>query len=230
MNILAPITDEKTMKKAKVIVLLHGYSGNHNSYLKDTNIFEIAKKNNLIVIMPDADNSFYCNHLDGSNYFDYINDEIFEVASKTLNRNLEKHDMYIIGISMGGYGALSIGLQTPNRFKGIGSISGSVDIMSRDVDKRINESELAEEWKAMFGKKISSKNDIFLKLKNAPLPKLYLCCGDDDYLLSYNLKLIKKLKKLKIEHTYEQDPGEHNWDYFSQHLETALTELVGVEC
>ena len=43
----------------KTLYLLHGWDGNHEDWLQNTRIVELAIKHHVAVIMPDGQNSFY---------------------------------------------------------------------------------------------------------------------------------------------------------------------------
>ena len=61
--------------------------------------------------------------------------------------------------------------------------------------------------------------------QGAELPKLMMSCGTEDYTLEINRKMKADLKALGIELTYEEHPGEHNWDYWETHIQRALDWL-----
>jgi S-formylglutathione hydrolase FrmB len=47
-------------------------------------------------------------------------------------------------------------------------------------------------------------------------------CGNDDILADANHKLHLDLEKNNISHIYNQYPGEHNWDYWTNHIKEHL--------
>ena len=48
---------EPNSKDIPVLYLLHGMSGNHNSWLKRTNVERLLRGTNLIVVMPNTNNA-----------------------------------------------------------------------------------------------------------------------------------------------------------------------------
>jgi S-formylglutathione hydrolase FrmB len=67
-------------------------------------------------------------------------------------------------------------------------------------------------------------NDIF-KLAGAmpessvpKLPFLYLDCGTEDMLVTYNRAFVDILLKRKIPHEYRELPGKHDWPYWVQEV------------
>ena len=75
LNIIIPeqITDDIT-----TVYLLHGMYGDHTSWMCGTSIGRYANKRKIAVIMPSAENSFYCNMKYGCRYYDYIAEELIE--------------------------------------------------------------------------------------------------------------------------------------------------------
>ena len=50
----------------RVLYLLHGYYGDFTDWLYMSNIIRYEKPNDLIIVFPDANNSYYMNHPKGS--------------------------------------------------------------------------------------------------------------------------------------------------------------------
>lgn len=49
-------------KPFKTLYLLHGWDGNHEDWIQNTRIVELATKYGIAVIMPSGENSFYVDH------------------------------------------------------------------------------------------------------------------------------------------------------------------------
>ena len=54
------IIPEGLEKNAPVLYLLHGLKDDHTAWMRFTSIERYAKDAGIIVIMPNADRSFYC--------------------------------------------------------------------------------------------------------------------------------------------------------------------------
>ena len=52
----------------RVLLLLHGLSGNCDEWLRFSKIEYYAKKYNFVIILPEVQRSFYCNTSYGQNY------------------------------------------------------------------------------------------------------------------------------------------------------------------
>ena len=56
------------------------------------------------------------------------------------------------------------------------------------------------------------------KESGRPLPKMYLSCGEQDFLLQTNLDFEQELTALGIEHTWRTTPGGHTWEFWEQEI------------
>jgi putative tributyrin esterase len=53
-------------------------------------------------------------------------------------------------------------------------------------------------------------------------PRLYQCCGTEDFLYAANLRFRDLVQRLPLDLTYEEGPGEHNWAYWDQMIQKVL--------
>jgi S-formylglutathione hydrolase FrmB len=125
-----------------VLYLLHGYGGDHTLF---RGVFGLAETMDelvnsgqiepMIVVMPDASNklggSFYTNSYipDSSQSFaglfqDYITDEVVPLIDSTFHTIADGQHRGIAGHSMGGYGAVKIGMLRNELFGSVASMSG----------------------------------------------------------------------------------------------------------
>jgi len=117
-RILLPCGYQTAGRRSPVLYLLHGLYGNYLNWDSYTKLKRYAYKYDLIVVMPDADDSWYTNSAcDPKDKFeDYIaKDMVAEIDGKFRTVRL-RHARAIAGLSMGGYGALKIALRYPDNF------------------------------------------------------------------------------------------------------------------
>ena len=127
-------------------------------------------------------------------------------------------DTFVAGLSMGGYGAMKLALNQPERFGAAASFSGAVDIAS--TRQRHNHN-----WKRITGGKSikGTENDLFHMLKanaEAPhKPRLYVSCGTADFLYGQHKKFIPALKKAGWDVTaYEEPDATHEWGFWDREI------------
>lgn len=214
-------------KPLKTLYLLHGFTGNCNDWIRQSNLERIITPYNIAVIMPSVANSFYTDMKFGQKYFSYAAKELPEFAQKVFPLSDESEDRYIIGLSMGGYGAMKIALSNPSAYNAVASFSGVLDIKARVENKENkNPEDIMNALKACFGdeKQVDDKDDLFKlaeKLNTENCPKIYIACGTEDSLFPSNEKFVNRFSKAcNIHHEYE--PGAHEWWLWEKHLSKAL--------
>jgi S-formylglutathione hydrolase FrmB len=131
---------------------------------------------------------------------------------------------------MGGYGAFKLALTFPDRFAAAASLSGALDLIA---DGPAPDKTEEAEWKANFGslkKLMGGPNDLrYLALhasqRRRPLPRLYQCCGTEDFLYPQNLAFRDLARSLRLNLTYDEGPGDHDWAYWDQMIQRVLEWL-----
>jgi len=130
---------------------------------------------------------------------------------------------------MGGYGAFKLGLTYPEKFAAAGSFSGALDIDHYYNIIKVNPDE-KQRFDRIFGdmdKFNGSGNDLFqlvknIKNKNLKCPRLFQSCGTEDFLYKENINFKNHLLENDINLTYEESPGEHNWDFWDPAIKRFL--------
>lgn len=236
LNILLPKTsmgdeirkNELKMQGFPVLYLLHGLSDDHSGWMRRTSIERYCEKYNLAVVMPNVNRSVYADMKYGLDYYTYVSKEIPDFVTTNFPISSKREDSYIAGLSMGGYGAFMIALRNPHMFSAAASLSGALDL-SCNLDD-ISDSDFELMTKSIFGSKEefldSDYNLIGLmeKLQNRKneLPRLFQCCGTEDYIYPLNQSFKAAAEKYGIELTYEEGPGQHDWEYWDANIQRAL--------
>lgn len=210
----------------RTLYLLHGLSDDCTIWQRRTSIERYVADRNMAVVMPSADRSWYTNMKYGGAYRNFIAEELPAVMRNFFNGMSDKReDNFIAGLSMGGYGAMKIGLLKSESFAGIAAFSGAFNIHTRAYDHR------SDYWKGIFGDdpeafKTSDDNVYALAEKraaeSAPKPRIYMWCGTEDGLLGENRELCAHLKNLGYEPEYHESTGDHSWQYWDEQIRRAL--------
>ena len=220
-----------TGKKHKTLLLLHGLSDDHTIWLRRTSIERYVAPLGLAVVMPAVQRSFYTDMAKGLKYEEFISRELPEIARSFFPLSDRREDNYVAGLSMGGYGAFKLALGHPEYFVAAASLSGTLDITFRA--EKI-EPDFLEELQNIFGKldKLpGSTNDLFylagiLAESENQRPRLYQCCGTEDFLYESNLRFKEHAEKIGLELTFEEDTGEeHTWSYWDKKILRVLEWL-----
>ncbi|PCI77154.1 MAG: hypothetical protein COB20_08825 [SAR86 cluster bacterium] len=115
-----------------VLYLLHGYMQNYTVWGRNlAAAFYARELNGLIVVLPDAGNSWFINYAaseDGqtNNWEDHIINDVIGHVDKRYRTEPRREGRAIAGLSMGGFGAYSMGLRHSELFVSIGSTSGAL--------------------------------------------------------------------------------------------------------
>ncbi len=160
-NILLPRDYESSSQRYPVLYLLHGLTQNYTAWgLSNGSPYYAGLYDDLIVVMPDAGNSWYVNwapNEDGrpNNWEDHIVQDVISHVDWNFRTIARREGRAIAGLSMGGYGAITLGLRNPEMFISIGSTSGALEygrqgaarLRGEDVPRRPRR-ELTEEERA----------------------------------------------------------------------------------
>jgi S-formylglutathione hydrolase FrmB len=216
-----------------VLYLLHGWSDDETIWLRRTSIERHAAQLGLIVVMPRVDLSYYQNTESGMNYWTFISEELPRLCKSWFPVAEGRENTFAAGLSMGGYGALRLGLALPEKYSAAASLSGVADL-NYPVKRVINDGPLsARRVGAIFGNDFSvggTDKDLFhlaaqLKADGKPAPKLYQCCGTEDFLYQDNLRFRDHVRALGLDLTYEEGPGAHDWGYWDTMIQNVLKWL-----
>ena len=210
------------------LYLLHGYSDDQSAWLRNSRINCYAGERKLAVIMPSTERGWYTDTAYGYRFYTFIAEELPKVCQHYFRHlSTKRETTFIAGLSMGGYGALKIGLSKAERFAGVGAFSSAVDVYSRAKNAS---PDMIPYWRAIFGDPETipgSQNDIYHLAEQSieegkPLPKMYISCGTEDPRLHESQKIAKHLEALGYPVSYFQGPGEHNWDFWDEQIRLAL--------
>jgi len=204
-----------------VLYLLHGHSDDYTIWSRRTSLERYAQGRKLIIVMPDGHLSYYVNdpRTGGCAYEDHIVKDVVGFVDRVFPTIRSRRARALAGLSMGAYGAMMLGMRHPETFSVLSSHSAPFDFAHRDRPERPGLSALTSALP-------KGKYDCFTlarKLKEARRRlAIRFDCGTEDFLLESNRAFHKHLTKLGIKHEYAENPGEHNWTYWDEHIQETL--------
>lgn len=224
-------------RKMKTLYLLHGFSGNPIDWVKGSLVEEMALNYNIAIVMPSGDNSFYVNAEGiGNNYADFVGRDLINYVHKTFGLSDKKEDVFIGGLSMGGFGAIHTALAYPDQFGGAFGLSSAFIINQIKGMKPGTKDGVADyySYNKVFGDldklDTSAVNPEYLikKLKEEgkKVPPMYLTCGTEDFLIEQNREFRDFLKNEEVDFTYEESKGIHDWKFWNENLEPAIKWIL----
>ena len=218
-------------KKYPVIYCLHGYRSNYMAWINRSMLPMIARKYECIVVMPDARNSFYTRGKNGFNYYDFISKELPIKIANFFPASIKKEDSFIMGASMGGYGALLLAMTNPDKYAAAYSFSGALDFQYQDgvvfgFDQRMSSQAMGAFGSAEeFEQSDYCLRNLLKKFDqlDGDKPRLKMICGTEDRLCyKYNEDLIQFIREnTSLDVEYETGPGDHDYYFWSPYIEDA---------
>jgi S-formylglutathione hydrolase FrmB len=233
-----------------IVYLLHGHTGNYTSWLTYAQLpLQLVTQYNCIIILPDGGNSWYVNwtgHTDRKpqRWEDMLVKDLLPLVAKRYRSKTDRQHRAIGGLSMGGFGALSVGLRHPDLFGFVFSSAGAINFcqnikreMARDTldwnspelwsdgDRVINVpgfSTQRERTPAGLVFKTPADADQFdpylllEKLDAKTLPYLHLDCGLKDDFLTDAQQFGELIRKKSPRYSFLQMPGAHEVPYWQQ--------------
>lgn len=208
-----------------IYILLHGVYGSSwawawkgGAHGTAQHLIEAGQIRPAIIAMPSdglwGDGSAYFSH--HNQHFDqWIVSDVPLAIQENIPEASLNSELCIGGLSMGGYGALSLGGRFPQKFKAISGHSS--------ITKLEQMADFVEEPLSAYTESCEFPNVIqHLEENKANLPALRFDCGKKDSLLEANRQLHQELIQLEIEHVYEEFEGGHEWPYWQKHVEKTL--------
>jgi len=147
VSIYLPPGYEENNQRFPTIYFLHGVGLNDSLMFLYTGLKELMDKaissgriHPMILVMPNSDNrfrgSFYTNSTLTGNWADYIGKDVVAYTDKNIRTIPERNSRGLSGHSMGGNGALKIGMLFPDVFAVVYSMSPAVLNWSHDFTVR----------------------------------------------------------------------------------------------
>lgn len=224
-----------------VVYLLHGYSDDQTGWVQFGQIKSLVdraiseqKLPPMIIVMPDGGVSWYQNDFQNKVRFeDMFFLELIPFMEREYRIRGKKEFRGIAGLSMGGYGSLYLSLKHPDMFAACAPLSAGIFTEKEIVempDEQYNryfgpvygnnkgEKRLTDHWR---------KTSILDILKNIPdgdkkKVKIYMDCGDKDFLIHGNCETHLLMSDLGIPHEFRIREGSHTWGYWRTGIIEAL--------
>ena len=203
-----------------VLMQLHGLSDDEDSWIERSNLVRYVGELPIIVILPDGGTSGYLNwKVSGQLSKERYEDLLIRDIPNHVRHHFHAADgpWAIGGLSMGGYGAIRLGMKYPERFASIYAHS-SVFMLDENLDPALLE-DIEDADVFRHAERLAQR---------AERPVITFDCGTDDRLLEHNRRLHEHLQALNIEHHYAEFAGGHEWNYWDDHVKEALAQHARV--
>ena len=281
LTIYLPPSYGRGTQRYPLLVYLHGRSGSERDWagagrlplVMDSLI--AAGLPEAIVVMPDGDDGWYTTWaslpdagcaadtvrrepaatycVPWPHYDDYVAHDILGYMDRTYRTRATRESRGIAGLSMGGYGAITLALAYPERFAAAASHSGVLSPRLRIGATPTDSSRYGRTmqelgagvrylwpslravfgndtlaWRARDPQVMAERLQGRVQRGEARLPALRFDIGVSDTWVVQNRDFAAALTRIGVPHTYAEYPGAHTWDYWRAHLPESLGFLLGV--
>jgi putative tributyrin esterase len=219
---------KQPVSQRKCLYLLHGLSDDATACLRLSKAELYANETGIVVVMPSAGRSMYCDGINGQNYFTHIADEIPEYLELVMGLSRKRENNYIAGISMGGMGASRIALTYPDRFTALGLFSGLLDVkMMLPFVTEADKQEFPFLWAAINDIDTTPLNPINLLNQNKQQGlKIIVRCGQQDNLYPMSQAFYAKAAALGLNATGIFEAGAHEWRLWDRYIEDFILMMA----
>jgi S-formylglutathione hydrolase FrmB len=234
-----PVDYAASAARYPVLYFLHGLFENERSWSERggqevlDGLLSDGQVGKFLVVLPDGGKTFYINSLDGhERYEDFFVGELVPAIDRTYRTLPDRQARAISGTSMGGYGALHLGMRHADEFGAASAQSAALlPMFPNPIPTEGRWGFYARILQGPFG---SPLNEAYWEA-NSPLTlaehpehfadlKLYFDCGDHDrYGFEEGAQLLDKILSVKgFQHEFTLRPGNHGWSYLSQYMKYSL--------
>ena len=220
MSVLVP---EGGKERYPALYLHHGLGDSHATFCARTRLAEYARAYELIVVLPDAGASWFCNdpRPGGLAWEDHLAREVVACVDRRFPTLASRAGRGLGGFSMGGYGAMMLALKHPDRFSAVCTQAGSFLFGHAFRPDRPERSAFMQAVAPPGG-----PYDLFRLAEELAAGERSLAIrfdvGTRDHLLDHNRQFHAHLLALGIAHEYEEAGGGHEWGYVDRRLDTTL--------
>jgi S-formylglutathione hydrolase FrmB len=235
---LPPAYDGAAPKKYPVVYALHGLFEGPGFWERRglaAILAELRAGGSLpefLVVAVDGGNSFFVN-AKGGRYEDLVTQDLIAHVEATYRVVPGRAGRALLGISMGGYGALHIAFDHTGLVAAVATHSAMLLETIPSADAGARRGQMAA-FNQVFGDPIDSAlwtaNDplaLARKLDAKAAPALFLDCGAEDRygLASGHRELHRILEERGVAHSLELPPGDHGYEFVRARLEKSLRFL-----
>lgn len=231
---------KKENKKYPVVYVLHGFTENHSAWIRKSSIEEIVRDLEVIVVMPETNNSFYVDGKSTPQYQKYLTEELPIKIQNFFHASNERKDTFIMGNSMGGYGAFYSAMNRPDLYSAAYSFSGALALpWCKKTNLFMNHEDYFKAFQLVFGNNkeeyLNSKMYLpnlarSLDEHNVEKPRLCAICGTEDMATYQSTRIFVEFvqKETNLQLKYLESPGDHDFNFWNQYIEDAF-EFFGIK-
>lgn len=225
---------EELQGKTKTLFLLHGYTGDAYNWVPE----HLCKKYNFAVVTPNGENGFWLDGLStGHKYCTFVGEELVGYVRRTFGLALNADETCIMGLSMGGFGALHTAFAYPDSFGKTAAMSSALIVHGIAHMKPGEDNGIAnyDYYHECFGdletvESSDSNPEVLvkrLKDEGKRIPEILMSCGTEDFLIENNREFHRYLDSIEVPHVYLESRGTHDMDFWNEYTEKFVEKMFG---
>lgn len=273
---LPPSYADDSTRRYPVLFYLHGLTGNEDNWLQQARLdrtmdsLVVTGQPEAVIVMPDGDDSWYTTWASLPNmagcqadtarreqaesfcvpwphYDDYIARDLVAHVDSTYRTLRDAKHRGIAGLSMGGFGAMTLALRYPDVFSAAASHSGVLApalLGPRPFREPAIWARTPQELREAAGRRYAWFAPVFgtdtigwyardpgrlagrLVTSGTSVPAIWIDCGVSDAFLDQNRAFVATLRTLGLSYEYHEPAGGHDWNYWRTQLPNSLTWLL----
>ncbi|UWZ84937.1 alpha/beta hydrolase [Occallatibacter riparius] len=218
-------------RKLPVIYLLHGGGGGFRDWSNYSDVGAYASRG-YVLVMPDGGSSYWVNAAEGAKerYGDFLTQDLIADVEQRFPVATDRASRAVVGVSMGGYGAVELALRRPELFAFAGGISPALDVPSRKFSwRRWSQSKRFEQVFGADGSETRRAADPFVQVKTADpakTPYLYITAGEQEPMLEPIRRFAGILQRRVFASEFHAKPGGHDWVEWDAQLPGCFERLM----
>jgi S-formylglutathione hydrolase FrmB len=203
--VLLPADYDSTTLRYPVLYLLHGGTQNHTAFPARSWFTRDASTRGMIVVLPHLQPFLFSARGDQpAPVEDLLARELPDYIDSHYRTVNDRRARAIAGISMGGYGAVLLGVKRPDVFGAVGAISAALSTGNRPRD---------------LGTRLTA-------LTPDTAPYFYIACGAGDPVIAASRDLSAQLVQRQIRSELKEVPGGHGWEVWDPQVRAFFDVLA----
>ncbi len=164
----------------------------------------------MILVMPQGDQSYWMNHAGGSRWGDYTAKDVVAHMDATYRTIPDAAHRAVGGLSMGGHGSIQLAINHPGVFGSVGMHSGTLRTFEERLDYFGDRAHFATIDPASLVRQYPDR---------ARALRIFMDVGQQDAQWGKQVGAFHNLlSSLGVPHAFESWQGEHNAFYWGPHI------------
>jgi putative tributyrin esterase len=215
-----------------VVYLLHGAFGSFRDW-SNSSVVSAWASQGLILVMVEGDlSSYYMNSVERpeDRFEDYLVIDVAKDVETRFPAAQGRDNRALVGVSMGGFAALSIALRHPEMYSFVAAISPAIDILHRGFSLR----RFGQWWRVrqVFGpagdgfRQEVDPYELVNSANPARSPYFYLTAGESEPLLAPIRRFAERMGARGFDVQLKVQPGGHDWKEWDLQIPGVFKSLL----